>query len=321
MQTVSEAIKKGKTFLVCSHIGPDGDAMASMLAMGLGLEQMGKKVFYYNQDGVPESLRFLPGAEKVVAAFPDEGIVDLAISTDCGSLERLGERFAAFKGYQALLNVDHHASNDRYGQINYVLPDAASTGEVVWKILSGLNCKLNANIATNIFCTLVADTGSFRYSNTQAGTLRLAADMVEAGASPSFISQNLFESQPLVIFELLSRLLKRIKLSSDGRYSWSVIYQKDLKETGTHYEMTEEFINYPRAVRGVEVAALYKELTGNQYKVSLRSKSMVDVSAICQHYGGGGHKKAAACVVRGKFEEVWQKLSSDIQSALTKQHT
>jgi len=142
--------------------------------------------------------------------------------------------------------------------------------------------------------------------------------MVEAGASPSEVSQNLFESQPLVTFELLGRLLTRIKLELNGRFSWGVLYQQDLRETKSSYDSTEEFINYPRAIKGVEVAALFKEREDHSYKVSLRSKSDVDVSKICQMFAGGGHKKAAACVIQGTFEEVLAKIQSKVSEELSK---
>jgi len=135
MEPTLKAINKGKSFLVCSHLGPDGDTLASMLAIGHGLEQLGKSVTYFNQDGVPPNLKFLPGSHKVKKEIDSNEQYDLAISLDCGSLERLGKTFVNFKGYDQLANIDHHASNERYGDLNYVLPDAASTGEVVWKVL------------------------------------------------------------------------------------------------------------------------------------------------------------------------------------------
>lgn len=317
MQPSLDAIRKGKTFLICSHVGPDGDAMASTLAMGLGLEQLGKRVVYYNQDAVPEGLRFLPGAGKVISELKETDSFDAAISMDCGAFSRLGDKFSKFKGYKQLINVDHHASNDRYGHINYIIPDAASTGEVVWSLLKCLGCKLTSDIATNIYCTLVTDTGCFRYSNTTAHTLRLASDMVEAGANPDFISQNLFERKPLVMFDLLRRLLERISVSSNGKCGWSVLYQTDLEETDADYDITEEFINYPRAINGVEIAVLFKELPGDRFKISLRSKTDADVSKICQSFGGGGHKRAAACIIKGTFEEVKTRLFSKIEETLS----
>lgn len=316
MKPTLKELKKGNSFLVCSHMGPDGDTMASMLAMGLGLEQMGKKITYYNHDPVPETLRFLPGSERVTQTLDPNDYFDAAIAVDCGSIHRLGERFLNFKGYNLLINVDHHASNDRYGDVNYILPEAASSGEVVWRLLQALKCGLTPEIAMNIYCTLVTDTGSFRYSNTTAGTLRLAAEMVEAGADPAFVSQNLFESYPPVVFVLLKKLLGRLEISKDGRYSWAVLYKKDLLETGATYELTEEFINYPRAIKGVKIAMLFKEWERESFKVSLRSKSTADVSKICQTFGGGGHRKAAACIVPGSLEEVKKKMFVKVEEAL-----
>lgn len=316
MKSALLALKKGHSFLVCSHVGPDGDAMASMLAMGLGLEQLGKKVVYYNHDPVPEGLTFLPASKKVISKLKETAIFDAAISMDCGSFSRLGDKFSKFKGHKQLINIDHHISNSKYGDVNYIVPDAASTGEVVWSILKSLGCTLTPEIATNIYCTLVTDTGCFRYSNTTAHTLKLAAEMVEAGAKPDRVAQSLFETQPLAVFILLRRLLERISVSTDGQYSWSILFQKDLKETGTTYDLTEEFINYPRAIKGVKVAVLFKELEGNRFKVSLRSKINIDVSKICESFGGGGHKKAAACIVKGNFDSIRKKIFSKIKKAL-----
>ncbi len=313
---VKSIIQKGKNFLVSCHVGPDGDAMASMLAMGLGLEQMGKEVTYFNEDMVPESLKFLPSANKVINKLDVQKKYDAAFVMDCGSFARLGAQFSKFKGHQTLVNVDHHISNDMYGDLNIVVADAASSGEVVWLILKSMGCTLTPDIATNIYCTLVTDTGSFRYSNTNEHVLTLAAQMVGAGANPRLVAQNLFESQSYIAFVLLARVLDRLKRSPDGRYGWSVIFQKDLKETGADYEMTEEFINYPRAIRGVEVAALFKELEDESFKVSLRSKPSADVSKICQEFGGGGHKAAAACIIKGSFDDVSQKIFKQVENVL-----
>lgn len=317
-KVVSE-IKKGRSFLVCSHIGPDGDAMASTLAMGLGLEKLKKKVTYYNHDPVPETLRFLPGAKKVITELKPTDSFDGVFVMDCGAFERLGKKFAQFKGYKKLINVDHHASNTLYGNINYVIDDASSSGEVVWNILKKTGCSLTADIATNIYCTLVTDTGSFRYSNTDEHALKLAAQMVGAGANPRLVAENLFESHPYETFVLMRRLLERLCLSKDGRYCSSYIFLKDYEETHATSEMTEEFINYPRAVRGVEVAILFKEISNRQFKVSLRSKTYIDVSKICGEFGGGGHRAAAACIVSATFEEVRDKLFSRVEEALKSQ--
>ncbi|MBI4040248.1 MAG: bifunctional oligoribonuclease/PAP phosphatase NrnA [Deltaproteobacteria bacterium] len=320
MKEALDCFQRGKSFLTISHVQPDGDALASQLAIGLGLEQLGKKVVYFNDGDIPESLKFLPKAKEVVSVLPDQPQFDVVISCDCGSLARLGDKFLKYKNYKTLVNVDHHFSNDRYGNINVVMPEAASTGEVVWGLLEKLNVTLTKDIATNIYCTLVTDTGSFRYSNTKTHTLQLAARMLEAGTNPEEVSEHLFESQPYEAFLLLSRVLNRMELSKDKKYSWSVIYQKDLKETGTKYEVTEEFINYPRSIRGVWVAVLFKELQDGHYKVSLRSKTdAIDVSSICQKFQGGGHKRASACILKGKFEEVKTKLFHEIEEALSKQ--
>lgn len=317
MNDVIQAIQNAKTFLTISHVHPDGDAMASQLAVGLGLEQLGKKVTYFNDTGVPEILKFLPKANDVRTELTSKDQFDVVISCDCGSLVRLGDKFSKFKNYKTLINLDHHATNDRYGTINYVLPEAASSGEVVWKVLSALGCQLTREIATNIYCTLVTDTGSFRYSNTSAHTLDLASQMVKTGVDPSEVSQNLFESQPFEAIRLLGRVLDRLQLSKDRRYSWSQIFQKDLQETHTTFEMTEEFINYPRSVIGVEVAALFKELKDGKIKVSLRSKTdRVDVSKICMKFKGGGHKRAAACILDAPFEDAKEKILAEVENAL-----
>jgi bifunctional oligoribonuclease and PAP phosphatase NrnA len=267
---------------------------------------------------VPENLKFLPGAGDVKTELSPKDMFDMAVSVDCGSLDRLGEKFVAFKGYKSLLNIDHHVSNEKYGDLNYVIGDAASTGVVVWDILKALGCKLDSDIATNIYCTLVTDTGSFRYSNTTSQTLALAAEMVEAGASPDLVARNLYQQQPLVSFELLGRTLSRIKTELNGLLAWSVIYQKDLKETGANYEMSEGFIDYPRAIKGVEVAALFKEQPDGHYRLSLRSKTKVDVSTICGSFGGGGHIRAAGCTIKASIESACKEVFSKVEEALKK---
>ena len=315
-EKVAEAIHSGNRFIVTSHANPDGDALGSMLALSIGLKSLGKNVKIYSQDGVPSPLAFLPSADKVTRDLTLEERFDVGFIVDCAERERVGELFARTKNIAKLVIIDHHIKSDPSGDINLIDPKAPSTGELVLRLLQTMKIPIDREIAINVYCTLVADTGSFRYSNTTADVFKTAAMLVEKGADPWDVSRNLFDSYPANRLKALGMVLQTLEISPDGRYASIEVTRKMMQEASVDVETTEGFINYPRSIQSVEVAVQFREEEEGKVKVSFRSKDQVDVAALAHSFGGGGHIRAAGCTVEGPVKNVKRKILNAVEEVL-----
>lgn len=317
--SIIKIIQQSKTFLLVSHYHPDGDAIGSVLALGLGLKKLKKKVVMVNRDPIPFNLQFLPAVEEVTQTFPKEAF-DCAIMMDCAQPKRISEDFAKGveeKRYTKLICIDHHLLDHKIGEFDWIEPEAASTGCVIWNLLKEMNLHQGKDIANLVYCTLTVDTGSFRYSNTTADVFELAAELLKAGADPWFVARNLEEANPVERFRLMQGSLGSLTVSENGLYASMEMSQKMLKESGAHEDLSDEFGNIPRSIRGVEVAAFFREMEDGRIKVSLRSKERVDVSAIAKQFGGGGHKHAAGCVLSMGLAEAKHRIENAVMVKIT----
>ena len=323
LQRILELITVSKRILITSHENPDGDAIGSMLGLGLGLEQLGKEVVYYNKDGVPELLRFLPQSDRIGKSLKDiHGKFDIAFALDCTGTNRVGEEFESFlksgRSRHAVI-VDHHKTNNSSADFHLLDPASSSTGIIIYSLLKALSVEIDNSIAENIYTTIVGDTGSFRYSNTNPGTFRVAAELVEHGADPAEVSEALFESEPFRKLKLIGLVLNTLEVSDDKKIASVYIDTSMFAESGACREDTEGLVNIPRSLKGVEVAVLFREEWGSGgtlWKVSFRSKGEVDVAEIAESFGGGGHKRAAGCSIPGSLKEVKDKIFGSIREVL-----
>jgi phosphoesterase RecJ-like protein len=324
LERIVQVVREGKRFLITSHENPDGDAIGSMLGLGLALEMAGKDVVFYNKDGIPRVLEFLSGSEKVNSSLNSiQASFDCTLIVDCTDTSRVGkefERFIVSGRCGTKVIVDHHQTNKPSAELYLLNPDASSTGMIIYFLLQTLSLKITPDIAKNLYTTIVVDTGSFRYSNTSHETFRIAADLVELGADPWEISRAIYESEPIAKLKLLGVVLRTLEVSEDGRLAWVFVDREMLKMTGTSREDTEGIVNFPRSIKGVEVAMLFREEEPGdndrpRWKVSLRSNGGVNVSLIAERFGGGGHKRAAGCLIAGTLTDVKSRLFSIINEA------
>jgi len=323
LETILGLIKEAKRVLITSHENPDGDAVGSMLGLGLGLQQMGKEVVFYNKDGVPEILRFLPRSEMIGNSIDDiEGTFDLAFAVDCTGTGRAGAEFEEFlksgRGGKVVI-MDHHQTNSSSADYHLLDPRASSTGIIIYSVLKRLPVEVDSDIAKNLYTTIIGDTGSFKYSNTNPETFRVAADLVERGADPAEISEALFESEPLRKLKLIGLVLPTLEVSGDKKIASVYVDRNMYLQSGACREDSEGIVNIPRSIKGVEVAAFFREESGKDgqsWKVSLRSKGDVDVAKIAEGFGGGGHRKAAGCSLGGSLENVKKTMFGAIEEAL-----
>jgi len=315
LKKIAEIIRREKEFLIASHENPEGDAIGSILALGMGLRKMGKKVTIFNPDPIPEIIMFLPGAGKVIRRVPKNRRFDAAFALDCGDPKRLGDAFPKPERIKRLINVDHHASNTRFGDMNLVNPQASSTAEMVFDLLREIPVKISRPIGENIYTGILTDTGSFHYSNTTEKTFAVARECVLAGVRPWKIAERVYETQPLARLRLLPLVLKTLEIEEGGRVSSVIVTRRMLARAGAAPALTEDFINFPRSVIGTEVALLFREIEPTKYRVSLRSRGKVDVSRISRMFQGGGHPNAAGCTVEGTLGEVKTKVLSQVRAA------
>jgi len=303
-------IEKSDNIVLISHVNPDGDALGSSLSMYNILKNMNKKVTIVNMTEPAKYLDFLPNFDKVRKELPKK--IDLMISFDCGSFDRLGiERRDYF-----LINLDHHISNTNYGDMNLIEPNAASTSQVVFNILEANSIKIDKDSATCIYTALVTDTGNFQYESVTSEVFRVASELVKAGANPDFISKMLYQRDRLSRLRFLAKALDTLDLYLEGQVSVVEITKELMDMTGAVKDDTEGLVNMIRAIESVEVALLLRE-EEEGIKISLRSKNYVDVSKIATKYGGGGHIRASGATIKDKtFSEIKEMILVDIKEQL-----
>ncbi|HLB05783.1 MAG TPA: bifunctional oligoribonuclease/PAP phosphatase NrnA [Thermodesulfobacteriota bacterium] len=309
-------LKNNNTFLIVSHINPDGDAIGSELALAAGLTAIGKKVTVFNQDRVPDIVSFLPGASEIVHELSGGEQFDAAIVVDCGTPKQLGDNFNSFKGYKKLLNIDHHVTNLNFADIVLVDPDACATGVIIYRILKKMGIEITREIALSIYTTIVVDTGSFHYGNSNPEAFKVAGEMVDIGVEPWYVAENLYESQPEGRIRLHSMALNTLSTNYNGKIGFIMVSNEMYKSTGTTAEDTDGIVNYARSLKGVEVAIFIREISRDKYKASLRSKGRVDVTRVAERFDGGGHVNAAGCVLNESLSEVKRKLTEATEEVL-----
>ena len=310
------ALQSARRVLITMHRGPDGDALGSALALACALRDLGRDVTVYNPDDLPYNFRFLPGASEVARSLPTDAAYDATVVTDAGAYERLGPEVPDADRRGVLLNLDHHITTEPFGDVNYVDPHAASVGILAYKIIRGLGVPLSRDAAECIYASILADTGCFRYSSTDPECLRIAAELLEAGVEPWEMTVRVYEQQPLARMRLLAEVLSTLEVHA--RLATITITNAMVAKTGIEVDLTDGFINFARSVDGVEVAASFREpQNGGPWRVSFRSRGTVNVAAIAQKFGGGGHHNAAGCSIEGDEAKVRARIAAEVEEALS----
>jgi len=298
MQAVAAALRENERFLVAGHENPDGDALGSLLAMHLALEQLGKEsaMFIPGEAPLPGEYTFLP-LESVQRRPPPDHADRVLVAVDCAKEERLGPDSSLLEASPFTVDIDHHHDNTRFGDVNLIVADASSTGEILADVFRELEVEITPELAEPLYVALVTDTGRFQYANTSPKTLRLAADLIDAGADWHKVFQTVYENVQFAKLKLLARALERAEVHSGGRLVISHLRKSDFFEVGAAEPYSEGIIDYLRAVEGAMVAALIREPprgNGPVHRVSLRaSVDEIDVSVIARKSQGGGHRQAA----------------------------
>ena len=318
LQEVCSAISAGRRWLVAAHFNPDPDAYGAQCAITAALRSCGKQALNLNESGSLSVYEFIPGVKELQSAVTD-GEWDGVIICDCGDADRIGDRLKhGLLKFAPVINIDHHISNDFFGDLNYVRGDACSSCELVFEIVNALGVPLSPEIATCLLTGIIADTGLFRYSSVSAGTFRLAEELTAAGASPHHISRALYGDRRIAAVKLQAEAMRNLELYFDGRVSEVLVTSAMLEQFGAGPEDCESLVEAARDVAGVLIAVSIRR-DKDLWKVSLRSKSdSLNVSEVAAQFGGGGHRQAAACRWRGDLEDLRSKLHARLFEELKK---
>jgi phosphoesterase RecJ-like protein len=306
---IAEVLRTRNRFVVISHARPDGDALGCTIATALCLQQLGKDVTAWNEDGVPEKFRYLPGYETVQKPPVEPQNFEVAIVLDNAVKNRAGRSIEAVGRAEIWINLDHHVTNEGYGDLNYIDAKSPATGQILFELFRGQDLPFTEAMADNLFAAISTDTGSFQYPNTTARTYEIGAELIKAGVNVGELSQKMYESYPRRRLELLRALLNVLRFTSQDRVASFALSAETSKNLGIQADDTEGLIDYIRSIQGVVAAAFFEEIGDGRVRVSLRSKSpKIDVSKVCGQFGGGGHILAAGARVKGSLAEVQEKV-------------
>ena len=314
-----QKIANSSKVLLLSHVRPDGDAIGSQIALGASLEGLGKDVFLINEDGCPDNLKFLQGSEKISKPNSYEILADLCIVLDTANFERVGSVCGQLaKGCDSIINIDHHITNEKYGDLYFVDSQAPATAQIVYELLCSHQLPICEESRDSIFVGLSTDTGGFRYPATTSRSFEIGADLIKLGADCGELSSNMYERYSLKRIELLKELLGNLKISSCGRVaSW--ILDMDTKiRLSLKPEDSENLTDLLRGINTVEVAVFFEELKSDYVRISMRSKNtkVADVSKICANFGGGGHPLASGAKTKGDVSKIADEVLSYIDRTI-----
>lgn len=316
LSRIIERLRESKNLCIVGHIRPDGDCIGSQLGLALALRNEGKTVTVWNEDIVPDKLKFLD-PDKVLAQPKGSQTFDTVVAVDCASFERLGKCGPAIANRECLINIDHHASNTRYGDMNWVSWREASTGELIYKLLKTAGWSITTPIAGCLFTAVSTDTGSFQYPTTKPLTYHTAGELVKRGADLAQICREVYQSHPLSRVRLMRHLYSKFKLAADNRIAYLWLRNADFARAGAERSESEGLIDHIRDIEPVVVACIFEEMGPDLTRISLRSKDdRVDVNAIASLFGGGGHKAAAGARIAGSSLSTQRRVVAAVKKAL-----
>ncbi len=318
---IAKKIEESKNILIVSHIGPDGDAIGSSIGLATLIKNnfSDKNIIYVVQHKVPDIYKFIPNSSEATTDNREVKIscFDLAISVDCATTDRMGYFENMYKKAKFTINLDHHATNPEYANINIVMNTVSSCGELLFNIAECLNWKISKDTAICLYCSILADTGAFRYSNTKAETLSVASKLVSYGADAHEIYNKCFESRPIEMIKIASYAMANAKFIKNNKIAYTIVTRDMLNKFNALDEHLEGIPEMLRQATSVEVAFIVKETLKKEAKFSFRSKT-ADVASVCAHFGGGGHTVAAGCILQSSIDEALKSVLPEVENLVEK---
>lgn len=318
LQQTHKFLLEHDDYLVVSHVQPDGDAVSSTLAVGWLLSCLGKKYTMLNEGPIPKRMEYLWHSGEIMNMASSEPTRQYSnvICVDCADFQRVGLTHRYFADDALILNIDHHPTNNGYGQVNLIKPDAAATAEILFDLLKTFEINWDLDVATAIYTGLLTDTGGFRYTNTSPKVMAIVSELLSLGVNGPELAEVLLEEMTLPQVKILNKALNTLQLSPEGDIAWLYVTPEDMIECAAANEDLEGIVNYPRNIRGVEVGILFKVIHEHAVKVSLRSAGKVDVAALAQTFGGGGHIRAAGARIEATLEEAMAQVLEEVRRRL-----
>lgn len=317
LSQVVELIENKQTFAITTHVRPDGDGVGSSLGLCWVLRSLGKTADVIVRDSIPVAYANLPGADQIKRTVEVNGKYDAVFVIECSDLNRPGIRNL---DNQITVNIDHHSSSEHFGTINWIDATASAVGEMIYNLCKAIGGRITKDIAECLYLALVTDTGSFHFPNTTERTLKVASELIKAGAKPAAISEVIYNSYPWSRIELMSRVMATVKRNAAGNIAWMRQTLAMAVESGSVDGDNNGFVNIPLAAKEVEAVIYMREVRPNEYRVSLRSKDNINVARVAEKFGGGGHKNASGCCVEGNWDENEAKIIEELTKALEKAH-
>lgn len=315
---INKLLQKNNNFLITSHVNLDGDGIGSELALSFILQKLKKRPIILNQDRLPKIYDFLPGSNKIHHLEDncmDPKSIDVGIVLDCSNTKRIGKTYEIFKDIKTIINIDHHESNENFGDFNYVDSSISSVGEIIYELIKSINIDLlDDKISSCLFAAIMTDTGSFRYSNVSSKTFKVASDLTSFGIKPYLIANNIYNRNTYSGLRLLGEALSTLEIGESNSVSWLTITRKMLDDTNARDEEIEGIIDVATTLNNVEISILFRETKDDKIKVSFRSKGNFDVNKFAVKFKGGGHPNAAGCLCCGKLDEIKEKILSELFS-------
>lgn len=320
LKSVLKALKKQNNFLITAHTSPEGDAIGAELGLFCLLKKLGKNVLIVNQDALPYGLDFLPGTTRIrqLKNVSSRINFDCLVVLDSSDLSRVGKVACLNAQRKPIINIDHHISNSNFGTFNWVDANASSAAEMVYRLYKEMKVSLDQDAATALYAGILTDTGSFRYSNTTAFTHQVVAELLKFNIDVVEVYQYCYENIPFADTKTLAVMLGGITREAGGRIVWCQIPRRLFNKNIDTFDLGEHILSFCRAIKGVEVVALFREQFGarDQVRVNFRSQGKVDVNKVASNFGGGGHKTAAGATVRGSLVSVRKKVLKKIRQSL-----
>jgi phosphoesterase RecJ-like protein len=318
-EAVADLIKRSTSFLITSHIDPDGDSVGCQLAISSFISRLSKFIKVVSEDSIPAAYSFLEGSDRVLT-HPTEPC-EVAIVVDCSSLDRVGWVEDIVKQCPVVVNIDHHKSNQSFGHHNLVDTKAGACGEIVYSLLQLFDQELERAEAEALYTAILSDTGCFRFPTTTSDTLMIAAGLLRLGVRPSDVASEIFWNRSSEGLRMLGNALSTIEVTNGGKVATMEVTQGMYLETGAASRDTEGFANYPRSISGVEVGILLREVSDQAFRVSLRSNEGFDVDGIAKSFGGGGHATAAGFRIEGSLESIKARVREEIRAKILNRKT
>jgi len=320
LEKVIACLKRNKSFLITAHTNLEGDALGSEIAFYRLLKAMGKRATIINDDFIPYGYDFLSGIKRIKKFKQSQTDMkfDCFVILDCSGLKRCGEVSKINLDKKIIVNIDHHISNEKFGDINWIEPSASSCTEMIYKLYKKLHIAFDKDIAIALYLGMLTDTGSFRYTNTTSFTHQAVSELLKYNLDIPKVYKNVYENIPSSDMELLIKILPTIRYSASGKIVWFQLKRELLEKRKLSFDLSEHILSFGRAIKDVEAAVLFKEnlRTKDEIRVNLRSQGKVDVNKIAQFFGGGGHRAASGATIRGKIDQVRKKVLAKIRENL-----